>query len=69
MVLGECFFMAIKEIPVQSCEWTCGITRAQLGVVGTALAVITHARDIGAYANGQKRSIDLLVCHRPQEAG
>jgi hypothetical protein len=28
MVLGECFFVAIKEIPVQSCEWTCGIAGA-----------------------------------------
>ena len=47
MVLGECFFVAIKEIPVQSCKWTCGVAGAKFWIVGTALAVIAHARDVG----------------------
>ena len=40
--------MAIKEIPVQSCEWTCGVSGAKFWIVGTTFAVIAHARDVGA---------------------
>ena len=47
MVLGKSFFMSIKEVPVQSGERTCGVAGAKFWIVGTALAVVTHARDVG----------------------
>ena len=45
MVLSKCFFVAIQEIPVQSCKWASGIAGAKFWIVGTTLAVIAHARD------------------------
>ena len=46
MVLGEGFFVAIEEVPVQSCKWTGGIAGTKFRVIDAALAVVTHARDV-----------------------
>jgi len=48
--------VSIEEVPVQSCKWTCGITGAKFWVIDTALAVITHARDVSA-------SCGIWLCH------
>ena len=56
MVLGEGFLVAIEEVPVQSCKWTCGIAGAKFRVIDTALAVITHARDVGT-------ACGIWLCH------